>query len=63
MLPIVHLIKFNMELSTYQCIMIKLLFLLKLLIKKGINLTIGFEYRRFSPTHGTATDIKFKNIS
>jgi len=33
----------------------------KLLNKKGINLTIGLGYRRLSPAHGTARDIKFKN--
>ena len=35
----------------------------KILNKKGINLTLGLNYRRLSPAHGTATDIKFKNIS
>ena len=33
----------------------------KILNKKGVNLTIGLDYRRFSPAHGTAKDIKFKN--
>ena len=33
----------------------------KILNKKGVNFTIGLEYRRFSPAHGTAKDIKFKN--
>ena len=33
----------------------------KLLNKKGINLTIGLGYRRLSPAHGTARDIKFKD--
>ena len=33
----------------------------KLLNKKGINLTLGLGYRRLSPAHGTARDIKFKN--
>lgn len=33
----------------------------KILNKKGINFTIGLEYRRFSPAHGIAKDIKFKN--
>ena len=28
---------------------------------KGINMTLGLEYRRLSPAHGTARDIKFKN--
>jgi len=35
----------------------------KLINKKGVNFTLGLNYRRLSPTHGTATDIKFKNIS
>lgn len=35
----------------------------KLLNQKGINLTLGLNYKRLSPTHGTATDIKFKNIA
>lgn len=35
----------------------------KILNEKGINLTMGLDYRRLSPTHGTASDIKFKNIA
>ena len=35
----------------------------KILNKKGINLTMGLEYRRLSPSHGTARNIKFKNIA
>lgn len=35
----------------------------KILNKKGINLTMGLGYRRLSPAHGTARDIKFKNIA
>ena len=35
----------------------------KLLNKKGINLTLGLNYRRLSPAHGTAGDIKYKNIA
>ena len=35
----------------------------KILNKKGINLTMGIGYRRLSPAHGTARDIKFKNIA
>ena len=31
----------------------------KILNKKGINMTLGLNYRRLSPTHGTANDIKF----
>ena len=33
----------------------------KLLNQKGINLTMGLKYRRLSPVHGTANDIKFMN--
>ena len=33
----------------------------KILNKKGINLTLGLNYRRLSPTHGTANNIKFMN--
>tara|TARA_E500000178_G_C16962329_1_gene726651 strand:+ start:497 stop:1399 length:903 start_codon:yes stop_codon:yes gene_type:complete len=33
----------------------------KLLNKKGINITLGLNYKRLSPAHGTATDIIFKN--
>jgi len=33
----------------------------KILNKKGINLTLGLNYRRLSPAHGTASDIKFMN--
>lgn len=33
----------------------------KILNKKGFNLTLGLKYRRLSPSHGTARDIKFKN--
>ena len=35
----------------------------KILNKNGINLTLGLNYRRLSPAHGTANDIKFKNIA
>ena len=35
----------------------------KILNKKGINFTIGLSYRRLSPSHGTAKNIKFKNKS
>ena len=35
----------------------------KILNKKGINLTLGLNYRRLSPAHGTARNIKYKNIS
>ena len=35
----------------------------KILNKKGINITLGLNYRRLSPAHGTARDIKFRNIA
>ncbi|MDA8695072.1 4-hydroxythreonine-4-phosphate dehydrogenase PdxA [Alphaproteobacteria bacterium] len=35
----------------------------KIINKKGINLTLGLNYRRLSPAHGTARDIKYKNIA
>ena len=35
----------------------------KIINKRGINLTLGLNYRRLSPAHGTAKDIKFKNIA
>ena len=35
----------------------------KILNRRGINLTLGLNYRRLSPAHGTANDIKFKNIA
>ena len=35
----------------------------KILNKRGINYTLGLSYRRLSPAHGTAKDIKFKNKS
>ena len=35
----------------------------KILNKKGLNLTLGLNYRRISPAHGTATGIKYKKIS
>ena len=35
----------------------------KILNKKGINVTLGLNYRRLSPAHGTARDIKYKNIA
>ena len=35
----------------------------KILNKKGLNLTMGLDYRRLSPAHGTAKAIKFKNIA
>ena len=35
----------------------------KILNKKSINLTLGLDYRRLSPAHGTAKDIKDKNLA
>ncbi len=35
----------------------------KMLNKKSVNLTLGLKYRRLSPTHGTAKDIKNKNLA
>ena len=35
----------------------------KILNKKSVNLTLGLKYRRLSPTHGTAKDIKNKNLA
>ena len=35
----------------------------KIFNKKGVNITLGLEYRRLSPAHGTAKDIRFKNLS
>ena len=35
----------------------------KILNKNGINITIGLNYRRLSPAHGTANNIKFKNTA
>tara|TARA_A100001011_G_C14308247_1_gene844263 strand:+ start:3031 stop:3933 length:903 start_codon:yes stop_codon:yes gene_type:complete len=35
----------------------------KVLNNKGMNITLGLDYRRISPAHGTALDIKYKNMS
>ena len=35
----------------------------KIINKKGYNLTLGLNYLRLSPAHGTAKDIKYKNKS
>lgn len=35
----------------------------KILNNRGINLTLGLNYRRLSPAHGTARDIRLKNIA
>ena len=50
--------KNTLFISTYhdQC-----LIPFKILNKKGINITLGLNYRRISPAHGTAADIIYKN--
>lgn len=35
----------------------------KILNKNSVNCTLGLNYKRLSPAHGTATDIKYKNIA
>lgn len=35
----------------------------KILNKKSFNQTLGLKYKRLSPSHGTAEDIKLKNIA
>ena len=35
----------------------------KILNKKSLNLTLGLNYRRLSPAHGTAKDIKDKYVA
>lgn len=35
----------------------------KVLNKKTINMTIGLDYKRLSPTHGTGKDLLFKNAA
>ena len=35
----------------------------KLLNRKSINITLGLKYRRLSPAHGTAREIKGKNLA
>ncbi len=50
--------KDNLFISTYHD---QALIPFKILNKKGVNFTLGLNYRRFSPAHGTAKDIKFKD--
>ena len=50
--------KNSLFLSTYHD---QVLIPFKILNKKGINMTLGLDYRRLSPAHGTANDIKFMN--
>ena len=33
----------------------------KILNTRSVNLTLGLNYKRLSPAHGTAKDIKYKN--
>ena len=35
----------------------------KILNKKSVNMTLGLNYRRLSPTHGTAREIKNKSLA
>lgn len=35
----------------------------KILNKKSLNMTLGLKYRRLSPAHGTASDIRNKNFA
>tara|TARA_X000000950_G_C13898240_1_gene653802 strand:+ start:898 stop:1815 length:918 start_codon:yes stop_codon:yes gene_type:complete len=53
-------IKNTLFLSTYHD---QALLPFKILNKKCLNLTLGLDYRRLSPAHGTAKDIKNKNIA
>ena len=56
----VNINKKTLYISTYHD---QALIPFKALNKKGINITLGLDYRRISPAHGTALDIKYKNIS
>jgi len=50
--------KNSLIISTYHD---QVLIPFKLINKKSYNLTIGLNFNRFSPAHGTAKDIKFRN--
>ena len=50
--------KHNLYISTYHD---QALIPFKILNSKGINLTLGLDYIRISPAHGTAEDIKYTN--
>ena len=50
--------KNSLFLSTYHD---QALIPFKIFNKKGFNLTLGLNYRRLSPTHGTAKDIIYMN--
>lgn len=52
--------KNSLFLSTYHD---QVLIPFKILNRKGINITLGLDYRRLSPAHGTASDKIYKNIS
>ena len=52
--------KNSLFLSTYHD---QALIPFKILNRKGINMTLGLDYRRLSPAHGTASDKIYKNIS
>ena len=56
----VNITKKTLFISTYHD---QALIPFKTLNAKGINMTLGLDYRRISPAHGTALDIKYKNIS
>ena len=53
-------LKHTLYISTYHD---QALIPFKILNSKGINLTLGLDYLRISPAHGTAEDIKYKNKS
>ena len=35
----------------------------KIINQKSMNITLGLNYIRLSPAHGTATDIKYKGLA
>ena len=52
--------KSTLFISTYHD---QVLIPFKILNRESLNLTLGLNYRRLSPAHGTAKDIKNKNIA
>ncbi len=52
--------KNSLFISTYHD---QVLIPFKIINKKSLNLTLGLNYRRLSPAHGTAKDIKNKNLA
>lgn len=56
----INLKKRTLLISTYHD---QVLIPFKLINKKSLNLTLGLKYRRLSPSHGTAKDIKGKYIA